>query len=176
MLATHGHGPVRRFLLGSVSAKILHDLDCAVWTATAAALESRSAGVKFVLSALDGGDTDETVARAGAALAASYGAQLALVHVVEPPIPAVEMDYAIIRKELLDAADQRLREIEGTLGLDAAHAVLEGGVALRIRDEAVRLKADLIVTGRGRDQGVLSRFWSHLYSIVRDAPCPVLSI
>ena len=35
MLATHGHGPVRRFLLGSVTAKVLHDVTAAVWTSTA---------------------------------------------------------------------------------------------------------------------------------------------
>src|ERR1700758_46094 len=34
MLATHGRGPVRRFLLGSVTAKVLHDLGSAVWTGT----------------------------------------------------------------------------------------------------------------------------------------------
>ena len=32
MLATHGRGPVRRFLLGSVAAKVLHDVSAAVWT------------------------------------------------------------------------------------------------------------------------------------------------
>jgi hypothetical protein len=38
------------------------------------------------------------------------------------------------------------------------------------------VKADLVVVGRGNIQGTLSRVWSHLYSIVRDSPCPVLSI
>src|SRR5262249_17874438 len=33
MLATHGHGPLREFLMGSVASKILHDVDCAVWIA-----------------------------------------------------------------------------------------------------------------------------------------------
>src|SRR5258706_3050824 len=32
MMPTHGHGPFRRFLIGSVTAKILHDADCPVWT------------------------------------------------------------------------------------------------------------------------------------------------
>src|SRR5579862_2045724 len=86
MLATHGHGPIRRLLLGSVTAKVLHDLDCAVWTATAGALKGRASAVRSVLCALDGGDTDETVARAGVAIAKSYGAELALVHVVEAPV------------------------------------------------------------------------------------------
>ena len=32
MMPTHGYGPFRRFLLGSVTAKILHDATCPVWT------------------------------------------------------------------------------------------------------------------------------------------------
>jgi nucleotide-binding universal stress UspA family protein len=32
MLPTHGYGPFRRMLIGSVAAKILHDADCPVWT------------------------------------------------------------------------------------------------------------------------------------------------
>ena len=34
MMATHGHGPFRQLLLGSVTAKILHDAHVPVWTAT----------------------------------------------------------------------------------------------------------------------------------------------
>jgi len=32
MMPTHGLGGFRRFLLGSVTAKVLHDADCPVWT------------------------------------------------------------------------------------------------------------------------------------------------
>jgi len=32
MMPTHGYGPFRRLLLGSVAAKVLHDTDCLVWT------------------------------------------------------------------------------------------------------------------------------------------------
>ena len=32
MMPTHGCGPLRRFLLGSVTAKVLHDVSTAVWT------------------------------------------------------------------------------------------------------------------------------------------------
>src|ERR1039458_8085064 len=33
MMPTHGYGPFRTMLLGSVTAKVLHDCDCPVWTA-----------------------------------------------------------------------------------------------------------------------------------------------
>src|SRR6476646_2265499 len=32
MMPSHGYGPFRRFLLGSVTAKVLHDAECPVWT------------------------------------------------------------------------------------------------------------------------------------------------
>src|SRR5262252_7344596 len=32
VMPTHGYGPFRRFLLGSVTAKVLHDAVCPVWT------------------------------------------------------------------------------------------------------------------------------------------------
>ena len=31
MMPTHGYGPFRRFILGSVTAKVLHDADCPVY-------------------------------------------------------------------------------------------------------------------------------------------------
>ena len=34
MMPTHGYGPFRSLLLGSVTAKVLHDAQCPVWTAT----------------------------------------------------------------------------------------------------------------------------------------------
>ena len=32
LMPTHGHGPFRRLLLGSVTSKVLHDAECPVWT------------------------------------------------------------------------------------------------------------------------------------------------
>src|SRR5579862_2684132 len=32
VMPTHGYGRFRRFLLGSVTAKVLHDVSCPVWT------------------------------------------------------------------------------------------------------------------------------------------------
>lgn len=42
--------------------------------------------------------------------------------------------------------------------------------------EALKRKADLIIVGRGHDHDKLNQLFSQLYGIVREAPCPVLSI
>jgi len=178
MLATHGRGAVRRFLLGSVTAKVLHDISAAVWTGTGSAFTGHAPGIpyKSVLCALDDSDEAEGVLRAAAAFASAYHAQLSLVHVVEMPPGTLEIDFSPYRKDVTDAADSRLRELKGRLGISAPHAVIDATVADGVRQEAVRTSADLIVTGRGRAQTSFSRMWSCLYAVVRESPCPVLSI
>src|SRR5688572_13791878 len=127
MLATHGRGPIRRFLLGSVAAKVLHDITAAVWTGASAALEHHAPQIpyKSVLCALDESDEAEGVLRAAAAFACAYHAQLWIVHVVEAPRATLEaQDFIPYKKDLLNAADFKLRELKGQLGLDVPHAVI----------------------------------------------------
>jgi nucleotide-binding universal stress UspA family protein len=177
MLATRGRGLIRRFLLGSVAAKVLHDAGAAVWTSAGTALTDHAPQIpyKSVLCAVDETDEAETVLRAGAAFADRYQAQLRLVHVVETP-PALEIDFGPYKQDLMNAADLRVRELIGRLGLDLPHTVVAGRIDCGVREEALRRKADLIIAGRGRVQGTFTRMWSHVYPIVRESPCPVLSI
>jgi hypothetical protein len=54
---------------------------------------------------------------------------------------------------------------------------LEGGSISRVvRDAAVRQQADLVVIGRGHVQAPLSRLRTNACAIIREAPCPVLSV
>jgi len=178
MLATHGRGPVRRLLLGSVTAKVLHDLSSAVWTGTGSVFAGHTPRLpyKSILCALDETPEAEAALRLAAAFAHDYDAQLSLVHVVQTPPATYEIDFSRYEKELIESADLRLRELKGKLGVEAPHAVIGGAVAEAVREEAVRRGADLIVTGRGRSQGTFSAMLSRLYPIVRHAPCPVLSV
>jgi hypothetical protein len=76
----------------------------------------------------------------------------------------------------MDAADVKIRELKGQLELNVPHSVVDARIAGGVRAEAILRKADLIVAGRGRAQDMFERIWSHLYPIVREAPCPVLSV
>jgi hypothetical protein len=89
---------------------------------------------------------------------------------------AIEIDFALYRKDLMDAADFKLRELKGKLGIEAPHVVLNATISNGIRLEAIRRKADLIVTGRGHAQAVFTTLWSRLYPTIRESPCPVLSV
>jgi nucleotide-binding universal stress UspA family protein len=118
----------------------------------------------------------EAVVRAAVAFACSYKARLHLVHVIETPSATTEIDFGPYRKDLLDAADFNLRELKGRLKLDVPHAVIDARIPEGIHQEAVRRKADLIVTGRGHASMTFSKVWSKLYPLIRQSPCPVMSI
>jgi nucleotide-binding universal stress UspA family protein len=176
MLPTHGRGPIRRLMLGSVTMKVLHDAGCAVWTATPAAIEKTTPECRTVVCAVDDNEEGKSVMVAGAAVAKEYKAQLAIVHVLDLPPMSMEIDYAAIKNELVQGKQARLREMVAGMNLDAPHSVIEGSVAHGLHDWLGEHHADLLVTGRGHAQEGLGRVWSNLYSIVREAPCPVLSI
>jgi nucleotide-binding universal stress UspA family protein len=175
MMPTHGWGPLRKLLLGSVTAKILHDSSAAVWTA-GPAVARQAPPYRSIVCALDETEEAEAVLRAASWLAQQYNASLATLHVVTLPLTTPELDYVLCEKELVASANARMRELKSNLGISAPYRVTGGMVATTIREEAVRRNADLIVTGRGLAQGGLTRIWSSLYEIVREAPCAVLSL
>jgi nucleotide-binding universal stress UspA family protein len=177
MLPTHGRGPIRRMLLGSVAAKLLHDASCAVWTAAPSALASHADREPMtILCAVDDTDEASAVIKAGAVLANTYNARLHVVQVVVAPPLGPEMEYVTLQQDIHNAAQDALRDRLAALGVSAPFEILDGYIPHRIQEWASAHQADLIVTGRGTADEGLSRVWSHLYAIVREAPCPVLSI
>ena len=54
--------------------------------------------------------------------------------------------------------------------------LLGGSVSRAVQQAAIGHDADLIVIGRGVIQKTLGRLRSGAYSIIREAPCPVISI
>ncbi|HVW07786.1 MAG TPA: universal stress protein [Bryobacteraceae bacterium] len=177
MLPTHGRGPARRLLLGSVTTKVLHHVSAAVWTAANTVLSATPASPpQSILSIVDDTGESEVILRAAAALAAEFRARLRLATVVLLPQPSRGLDFEQYYQMLRSAATERLRELKGRLNIDVPFSVLEGPVSREVHDEAVRHKADLIVAGRGSSQDTFAAFSSGLYDVIREAPCPVLSI
>ena len=97
------------------------------------------------------------------------------MHVIHTP-RAISFDASQCRQALTAAGELWLRELKSRVGVEAPCVVVDAAVADGVREEALRRNADLVVTGRGQVQGTVSRLWAHLYPIVRESPCPVISI
>ena len=179
MLPTHGRSPLRRFLLGSVTAKVLHDSPCAVWTTahTGTAPDLQHLALKKILCAVDGTADSVNVMRFAAALAKDMSADLRLAHVV-PGVeawPDRQMDVEF-EEQLRENAKQRLEELQATAKIDVPSCVAVGSVADSVSEEANRHGADLLVIGRGTIHGTWGRLKTHAYGLIRLAPCPVVSV
>lgn len=82
IMPTHGYGPFRRFLIGSVTAKVLDDADLPVWTGVHFSETEKSfLHLKSVLCALDLGSTSDKVVAFASRLSAQFSAKLTQLHV-----------------------------------------------------------------------------------------------
>ncbi len=73
-------------------------------------------------------------------------------------------------------AREAINRLEASAGVSAPICVTAGDVAETICGEARRHDADLIVIGRGVLHETLGRLRTHAHAIIRQAPCPVLSV
>ncbi len=179
VMPTHGYGPFRRFVLGSVTAKVLHDADCPVLTGVhlehAAPLEP--VAFRNVVCAIDFDSAGERALRWAAEFAGEFHAGLTLVHAL-PVTYGNEMDFgdSALPAMLRDAAAKKADELIRSIGAKAKVVTEVGSVADVVREAAARANADLVVIGRHDSSGLMGRLRTHAYAIVRESPCPVVSI
>jgi len=180
MMPTHGYGAFRRFILGSVTAKVLHDADCPVWTGVhlEAAPPLDAIALRRVVCAIDLSAANEHPLRAASELCAEYGAELTVVHAVpgSEAVPERGMDKELQAHLKIDARE-RIQKALATLDIAASNVSVESGeVAHVVRSAAASHQSDLVVIGRGVHTGLAGRLRTHSYAIIRESPCPVLSI
>jgi nucleotide-binding universal stress UspA family protein len=179
MMPTHGEGAFRSFLVGSATVRVLHRAPCAVWTG--AHLESGSASahpdVKRILCALDLERESAHVLARALQLAETFSAEVSLVHCVPVPEAVPAEDFlSEFDRFLADSAREKIAKIQADAGTDLALFLKGGRIAAVVRDAALQQGADLIVIGRGHTHAPFSRLRTNAYAIVREAPCPVLSL
>jgi len=179
MMPTRGYGQFRAFLLGSVTAKVLHDAHCPVWTGVHT--EQMAAHPpdrwKRVLCALDTDPREVAVLRWAAEFAAGQGLALRLVHAVQGADATLTRESDPSMYEFLfNVAREAIAKMQAEAGTRFEVCLLGGGVGRAVHQAAVGHDADLVVIGRGVMQKTLGRLRSNGYSIIREAPCPVISI
>lgn len=179
MMPTHGYGPFRSLLLGSVTAKVLHDAQCPVWTATH--VEDKPAlnhvAGRNILCAVDATPKSSPLMEWAAEYAKVTGGTLRLVHVVSgiQGWPERQLDREF-EETLRAQARETIEKLQKSVRVKTPLCVAVGEVAGAVREEAERHNSDLIIIGRGLLHETLGRLRTHSHGIIRQAPCPVLSV
>jgi nucleotide-binding universal stress UspA family protein len=179
VMPTHGYGPFRRFILGSVTAKVLHDADCPVWTGVHLEQAPQVSAIRFsrILAGLDLGAHSPKTLRWAAAMAAECGARLTIVHAAvcgaAPAGAPAEGDWS---RQITERALDEVEALKRTLGVEAEVVVETGDPPQVVCALAKRLPAELLVIGRGSAAGVFGRLRTNAYAIIRQSPCPVVSV
>jgi nucleotide-binding universal stress UspA family protein len=178
-MPTHGYGAFRRALLGSVTAKVLHDAKIPVWTAAHAPEPSHRAHPKprHILCALDLKPESRHTLEFAIDIAADADASVELLHIApEGEIEPLKSESRL-QELLLETAHTKQVKIKEGGGPASAEMVPGGGsVAEMVRNMAIWKRADLVVIGRGCIQQGMGRLRANSYAIIREAPCPALSV
>jgi nucleotide-binding universal stress UspA family protein len=176
MMPTHGFGPFRRFLLGSVTAKVLHDACCPVWTS--AHLEDwapiENVTLANVLCGIDFGSRCTAVLKCASQVATEFSANLALAHAI-PLVDALAVSQTW-RDQAVRIAENRVRHTVMKLRVSGALEIVHSCPAFGLGEIAERLNADLIVIGRTHMAADVAKLGSNAYAIIAHSPCPVLSV
>ena len=176
-LPTHGYGPFRRFLLGSVTSKVLHDSHCPVWTGAHIEEQSTTAfTVGNILCALDLSDHSCNTLSFAAQMAAAFKARLTLAHIIaDLGVYSVGGSPALAawQETLASSASERIGQVQREMRTNAAVLVDIGDVPRTLNRMALAQKADVLVIGRNPSIGHLRGAG---YGIIRESRVPVLSV
>ena len=168
-------------LLGGGAARIVNSADCSVWTPGHAANSSYgyvpNPEPKTVLAALDLMPTASELLCFVRRFCDERRIRPELIHSVAMPVavPMRRFDYEY-RDYLIGKGQTGLKWLQQEAGTDYPVCVAPGEIAGLIRGTALRQQADLLIMGRGPAQHLRGRLNGHSYSILRECPCPVLSI
>ncbi len=179
VMPTHA-GVFRRMLLGSTTAKVLNDADCPVLTMEhAETISPRPLEHREWVCAVGLSADSERVLRCASQWAETFHANLSLIHAIpaaEPGLP-VQLDIEE-RVQLMEtqSARDRLRELQRVVGSRAPVSIAVGPIKDALTGAARRLRADLLVIRRSSQSGAQGRLRDLTYAVIRDAPCPVLSV
>lgn len=179
MMPTQGLGLFRPSLLGSVTAKVLHDVECPVWTAVHAEQTPPLEKITLskVLCAVDLGTRSAHVVEWAASLANQREVDLGIVHAtpILEPSPGQTPDRDLTDSLVADAK-ARLARLQATVGTSATIFVNAGQPHKVVECAAREFGADLLIIGRHSGDGLDGYLRQNAYRVILGSRCPVISI
>jgi nucleotide-binding universal stress UspA family protein len=176
VMGTHGYGALEGWLLGSVTAKLLHSAPCPIWTDSVVQARPKGQPVSKILCAIEIIDETIPLLRFTRDLACELGADVRLIHSV-PEFegrPNRYFDFDL-HQYLMESARVEISKMQREAGTGFPLDISGAGISHALREAADKDGADLVVIGRGKTLKTFGRFQSHVHEIIRYAPCPVLS-
>ena len=116
---------------------------------------------------------EDVVLETASLFAQAFGPRLCLLHIRSV---SKEDSEQCTPQSIRQAFDRECRAVGWGISTDVCVRILNGKKTADIRQTASEQGADLIIVGRGRERGVFSRAFSQLCTIIRESPCPVLSV
>jgi nucleotide-binding universal stress UspA family protein len=175
MMPTRGLGPNRPFLIGSTTAKVLHDASCPVWTSPHRAELRPYSAVERILVLLDPDEMADEYLENIVTLTNTVGATLHVLGVHESTTSGTDSRVKPhVAEAMRRAIRARIHEISSMI-VPQIH-VEAGPIGDAVKRVAERENCDLVLANRGRLQQPFGRSQTHIYEIVLAAPCPVLTL
>ncbi len=188
VMGTHGLSGIQKFLLGSVTEKVLHRVQVPLLSVSPGA--ERQTGFpdpRTILMAIDFGPESQAVVRHGTWLAEHYRAKLIALHVVRVPYvvlsersfePLTRLEVDRLTDSLVakrrDDLEALLPEIPG----GEREAIVRVGAPFECLREAIAERSvEMLILGAG-GHGETGIRWlgSTCHKLVRLAPCPVMVV
>lgn len=184
VVGTHGRSGFDRLMLGSTTEKLLRKAACPVLTVPPHAPDAAPIGALFtrVLCAVDFSPASLRALALAESLAGEAGAELCVMHVIEPvsvfePVAAAGTQAG--SADLQRDAVRRLKQLVGSdtrAFTETTELVTAGRASREILREAAARHSDLIVLGAHGGRLGLPAFGATTAHVVREALCPVVTV
>jgi nucleotide-binding universal stress UspA family protein len=175
VVGTHGRSGLSKALLGSVAERIFRHSDIPVLTIGPYAHPRTAFDARRILVPVDFTPASRNSAQYACRLAQEHHSNLTMIHVMQDPQRESLADVECLKR----GVEQSLAElVHGDVDAGRLKVRAElGAVVPRVLHAAVDENADLMILGVHNYPGLLNRLrWQVAYDLVRQSPCPVLTV
>ena len=187
VVGTNGRTGLDHILLGSTAERVIKQAPCPVLTVRVARLHGQKSEegppcIRHLLVPIDFSSPSLDALEYAIQVVDRFGTKLTLLHVLEPIYHDLELGLGRIEQEVQkrihwDAQLDGLAQVVRERGLAAGSIVLGGIPSESIVTHARGRGCDLIVMGTHGRRGLARlRYGSVAESVLRQAPCPVLTV